>query len=313
MNTRELEYVIALYEARNFSTVARNLFISQSALSRSIASIEAEIGSPLFIRTPAGVTPTPVCERYIPYARDILKLEKSMKREINDLLENQTGVIRIGCSLLSDSNLPPKLVLQFHQEYPGIRLAIEERRTVTRIKRLKEGQIDLMLSGRLQDSQIASVKLCDNPLYLVVPRGYLPELDDMPYAVFEDVVGRIPADRHQYILQPAGFPIRDTLDRMFASYGIVPTVLAETRIAGTMLSLCESGMGMTIITGGVLTNRYGRIAGGSASLPVNLFPLPDAYTVGMYVHYLKGYYLSAAMKRLIELLRQTKLDFGTAR
>ena len=50
MNTKQIEYVLAIAEEKNISRAAERLFVSQSALSQSLINLEKEIGAPLFVR-----------------------------------------------------------------------------------------------------------------------------------------------------------------------------------------------------------------------------------------------------------------------
>ena len=73
MERRQAEYVVALCETGSFTAAARGLQITQSALSQSIGALESELGIPLFVRTPAGVTLTAAGHRLAPAAADIIR------------------------------------------------------------------------------------------------------------------------------------------------------------------------------------------------------------------------------------------------
>lgn len=72
MELRVLEYFVAVSEHRTVSAAAESLFVTQPAVSRQITSLEKELGTALFSRTPAGMRLTPAGARFLPIAQDIL-------------------------------------------------------------------------------------------------------------------------------------------------------------------------------------------------------------------------------------------------
>jgi len=69
---RVIEYFIAVADHGTVSAAAEALFVTQPAVSRQITSLERELGSRLFARTPAGMRLTPAGARFLPIAQDIL-------------------------------------------------------------------------------------------------------------------------------------------------------------------------------------------------------------------------------------------------
>ena len=74
LEVRHMRHVIALDEHGSFARAATALGLSQSALSRSIQSVEREIGSSLFVRTASGVEPTDGGHIFIARIRQIAQL-----------------------------------------------------------------------------------------------------------------------------------------------------------------------------------------------------------------------------------------------
>jgi LysR family hydrogen peroxide-inducible transcriptional activator len=72
MEIRELRYFAAVYSERNLTAAARHCFISQPSISTAIASLEAELGTTLFIRHKKGVAPTASAEQFHAFARRII-------------------------------------------------------------------------------------------------------------------------------------------------------------------------------------------------------------------------------------------------
>lgn len=72
MDIRELRYFAAVYRERNLTAAARICFVSQPSISTAITSLEAELGTTLFIRHKKGVAPTASAEQFHTLARRII-------------------------------------------------------------------------------------------------------------------------------------------------------------------------------------------------------------------------------------------------
>jgi DNA-binding transcriptional LysR family regulator len=75
----QLSYFVAVAEEQNIGRAARRLHICQPPLSRQIRSLEQELGTPLFRRTPRGVELLPAAQRLLPRARQILEAVASVR------------------------------------------------------------------------------------------------------------------------------------------------------------------------------------------------------------------------------------------
>ena len=64
MNTRELEYILAIAKEKSISKAAEKLYVTQPALSLFLTRLESQLGTPLFIRGASGLIPTFAGERY---------------------------------------------------------------------------------------------------------------------------------------------------------------------------------------------------------------------------------------------------------
>mgnify|MGYP003488757155 CR=1 FL=1 len=80
LEVRHMRHVIALAEHGSFARAATALGLSQSALSRSIQSVEREIGSSLFVRTASGVDPTDGGHVFIARVRQLAQLTDDLDR-----------------------------------------------------------------------------------------------------------------------------------------------------------------------------------------------------------------------------------------
>jgi len=93
-STKQLQYLVSLYETLNFSKAAQKCFVVQSTLSAGIKELENIIGAPLFERNSKNVIPTPICNKIIDYSLEILNIHESIIKLAED--EKTKNSFKIG-------------------------------------------------------------------------------------------------------------------------------------------------------------------------------------------------------------------------
>lgn len=95
INVRALLIFIEVYEAQNFSVVARRQGISASQISRVIHQLEDALGQQLFYRNTRAVIPTESGHLFIRYARAMVENVEEARRELDERSSEPSGTIRI--------------------------------------------------------------------------------------------------------------------------------------------------------------------------------------------------------------------------
>ena len=127
----------------SFSKAAKELFITQSAVSQSIFQLEAQLGQPLFVRSKGGAVLTPAGVTLLEHISSALGLITAGEERLEKMRHLQAGELSIGASdTLSEHYLLPYLEL-FHSTYPEIKLKVINRTSGQAVALLKSGKIDL--------------------------------------------------------------------------------------------------------------------------------------------------------------------------
>lgn len=100
MTIQQLTYLLEVHKAGSFSQAAQNLYITQSAISNAIISLEKEVGSPIFVRSKKGLVPTARGMDVINHARRAC----DSIEEITSPRTSEKKTVRIGCSGYSPAN-----------------------------------------------------------------------------------------------------------------------------------------------------------------------------------------------------------------
>lgn len=93
---RQLRHVLAIDRHRNFARAAEELALTQPALTRSLQSLERDLGARLFDRDRTRVEPTPIGERLIERAQLLLNQARDLEQDLAQILGLEAGLLRLG-------------------------------------------------------------------------------------------------------------------------------------------------------------------------------------------------------------------------
>ena len=130
MRLEQLQFFLEISTSGSIRIAAENLYISQSALSRSIKSLEDELGVQLLLRAVDGVRLTTAGEQLLPYMRDVLNKAHSLSQAAerytfaaeSDTLSGQLTICTI--PVIADSLLLPALA-QMYVKFPAVKIDIQ--------------------------------------------------------------------------------------------------------------------------------------------------------------------------------------------
>jgi DNA-binding transcriptional LysR family regulator len=150
------EHFVEIYKQLSISKAARNLFISQQGLSKSIQTLESMTNLPLFRRDKSGVAPTECADKLYPYVKRILSDYRAMNNVINELKKNKTGLLNTGYSYGVLSALPiVSLIMSFRVDYPGISVKAYDLTDDLCENMLADEKLDIaFLVGPIKDNRI---------------------------------------------------------------------------------------------------------------------------------------------------------------
>lgn len=87
----QMKYAVEIANTGSISRAAKNLYMNQPNLSKSIKELEIALGSSLFVRTPKGVIPTDEGKLFLEYADDVLQKVNQLEEKIRDRRENRAS------------------------------------------------------------------------------------------------------------------------------------------------------------------------------------------------------------------------------
>lgn len=167
-----LRAFVTVAECEGFSAASKTLNRTQSAVSLQIKRLEQQLGNPLFERTSRSVALTSAGGRFMPYARNILKLEDEARLMMGD--DPGSNLIRFGTSEEQASTYLPQLLPDFARRFPSVRLEVLCGISIDLVRDFQNGLLDAVLAIRHMPTQSGHLMGCE-PLVWVIAEHLSPE------------------------------------------------------------------------------------------------------------------------------------------
>lgn len=211
----QLQALIAVKEAENFTLAARQLGLAQPTVHRAITQIEEEAGRRLFDRASFGIVPTRTCQALAQAARLALYEFEQAEADLAEFEGREVGKIVIGAMPLSRSVLLPQALARFRALRPRLSVRVIDGPYELLLSGLRRGEIDLLV-GALRDpapiGDVVQEVLFDDRLALLAGRDHpLAGRRDLS---LEELAG------FPWIVPPKGTPTRQQFDALFANAGV---------------------------------------------------------------------------------------------
>lgn len=146
MNLTQIRTFISVASNRSFAKAAKQLFITQPAISQQISRIEEELGFALLIRDRHSVQLTPAGEVFLKGAEQMIQCYDRTTSECRQLVCNQSE-INVGCIGHSQLTVFPQLLRAFAESMPSVGLNAERIKPDEILPFLREGRISLLLTS----------------------------------------------------------------------------------------------------------------------------------------------------------------------
>ena len=142
MNLKQMEHLLALASTGSFSRAARQCFLTQPALSRSVQVLEEELGGRLFDRLGRRVTPTPLGEEVLRRARRIVDEAAELRRCASVLQLDQGGALRLALGSGPGALLMGPTMEHMARFHPKVKLTVTRGTVKSQLEQLRNREID---------------------------------------------------------------------------------------------------------------------------------------------------------------------------
>ncbi|MDQ0314328.1 LysR family transcriptional regulator [Amorphus orientalis] len=245
----DLHRFLEIAEQGSLTAAAERLGVSQSALSRSVQSLERAYGSRLLDRGKRGVQLTGPGQRLIGRAQEMIRLHDMTVHELSSFDAEPAGRVQIGLPISTSRIFATPLVARVAARYPKVELAITEDISENMEIGLSKGELDLaiLVSPKTRRGKLNTAPIAAEQLRVVMAPGH-------PLATTEALDWHDLA-RERMVAHPQGNFMRHWLNRMNARYGLNVTVAAEVNSRTLMVELVKAGIGIALLPGSAVAEE----------------------------------------------------------
>ena len=238
-----LEQLTAVAEFGQVTLAAQHLGIPQPTLSRALARLSRDMGTPLLQKDGRGVRLTRHGEMLAASAGRALDELMAGVRAVRAEADPAGGTVILGFLHSLGPLVVPALLRGFRQDHPGVTVRLVQDSADGLLQRIPGGAVDLVLAAPVPpDPRRQSRPLADQPLVLLVPDGH--QLTERETVSVSDLAGQ------ELITLAAGYGVRTITDQLLRVSGIPLVYAFESQEMTTAAGLVAAGLGIAILPPG---------------------------------------------------------------
>lgn len=244
MNLNQIELLRTLQKTDfNLSKAADKMHVVQSAVSRQLQLLEAELGSPLFERQGKRLLGlTPLGERVMAEVDLIHRAKLNIQTMAEDFRDNRNGTLHIATTHAQAKYLLPGPVQKFRDKFPGIKIYMVQSSPDNLVNLLHQHQADVAIcTEKLADDDKLIVRPCYQWHHVaIVPPGHALTEGDIS-------LKRLAAE--PILTYSPGFTGRAAIEKAFNDAGFEPDIILAAADSDVIKTYVRLGLGVGIIAG----------------------------------------------------------------
>lgn len=246
MEFRQLRYFTAAAENLSISRAAQRLHVTQPALSRQIAALEAELGVALFDRVKKRIVLTDAGRFFLPRVRQIICDAETSAQQLREQFGDAPRTLRLGLLSIFLDDLVAPAMREFRQRHPKVRVSLFDLPPRAQLDRLRAHELDAAILGNIEEADrelFAVRRLSRHQMAAVLP-------EEHPLAMKQSIKLAALARESWISLSDAVFPgRREFLRGICGAAGFEPKIVCEVDSLSLMLAAVASGDGVALMPG----------------------------------------------------------------
>ncbi len=241
LELRQLRYFVEVAEREHISEAAEHLHVAQSAISRQIANLEEELGTPLFERIGRNVKLTPIGKIFLEHTITALKAIDFAAKQVEEFLDPAKGTIKIGFPTSLASYVLPTVISAFKKEYPDVSFHLRQGSYKYLIEAVKNRELNLAFLGPLppKDELINTTILFSENVHALLPANHSLAKNEK--------LNLVDLRNDNFVLFPEGYILHKVVLDACRSAGFVPTITSEGEDMDALKGLVAAGIGVTLL------------------------------------------------------------------
>jgi len=240
VDTDILRWFQQIVDGVTVTEVAQIDRVSQPGVSRALARLEAQVGTPLLYRAGRVLRPTQAGMEFKRHADAVLHALDDGLAAVSELVDPETGTVDVAFQLSLGSWLVPDMISRFRQEHPRVRFRLGQSDDALGSSLVAGGRTDLeFTSRRPRNPEVHWEHLFTQPLVLTVPAGHA-------LAGHGEVSLHEVANEDFVMLRPT-WVLRALTDELCLAAGFTPRVAFEGDDLSVVSGFVSSGLGVAVV------------------------------------------------------------------
>jgi len=297
MNFNQLRIFYSVTKNKSVTLAAKELYLTQPAVSIQIHLLEDDYGVKLFNRSGKGITTTEEGNLLFSYAEKILNLSDETDEAIRQIKSLERGKVKIGSSRTIGSYYLPQLFKIFKLQYPNIGIQMDTGNSHEVIERILSFQNDIGFIGiDYFDKNLVVIPFIKERLVLIIPPEH--ELAHKKVISFKELNGQ------KMVMREKGSGTMELIEQKLIKNKVSVQTVMELDSNEAIKQAVEAGLGVAIISYNVvkLENKQGRIK-------ICHFSNNRDIIRRFYIIYHKDKYLSNLLRAFLHVAREFSDQF----
>jgi len=241
MDIAGLQAFVSVAENDSFSAAAGALHLTQPAVSKRIAALEAELNNRLFDRIGRQIQLTEAGRALLPRAQNIINEVQDSQRAISNLSTNVAGQLHIGTSHHIGLHRLPPVLRGYNQSFPDVELDMQFLDSEQACKAVLHGDLELGIVTLPPDNTdpLTLIPLWNDPLHIVVSEEHI--------LASEKNIKLQSLANHPAVLPARGTFTREVIEDMLQPADIKLQVRLSTNYLETIRMMVEIGLGWSVL------------------------------------------------------------------
>ncbi|MBU6079889.1 MULTISPECIES: LysR family transcriptional regulator [Allobacillus] len=241
MNVDAFRTFMTLAELKNFTKTAQALYISQPSVSMHIRSLENELNTELFIRSPKKLQITPTGELLYERIKQLFSIYEQTVEDILEIQQSVQGKLSIGASFTVGEYIVPSLMKSMQSAYPEVEFDITIGNTDEIIQLVQQLDVDLgLIEGQTSSKDLHVEPFMEDELFIVAAPNH--PLSKKETVMIDDLQDQV------WISREEGSGTREYLSHLIRSNGLRPKSMLSISSNQAIKESIIEGMGLSLLS-----------------------------------------------------------------
>ncbi|MEG1291351.1 MAG: LysR family transcriptional regulator, partial [Lachnospiraceae bacterium] len=237
-------YKVFYYVASSlsFSEASKKLFISQSAVSQSIKTLERKLEQPLFIRSTKKVQMTPAGKVLLKHVEPAMNLIQRGENQLLDANILGLGQLHIGASDTICRYFLVPFLKQFHQKFPNVPIKVTNATSLNCVTLLEQGKVDLIVTNypnsKMSNSYVQKTVSVFTDVFIANPAYFNLKQQEIPFVELK---------QYPILMLDRKSTTSEFLHNLFLQYQLELIPDVELSSNDLLIDLAKIGLGIAFI------------------------------------------------------------------